>query len=228
MKLRTLGWLLACAGLPSAALAASLAMPVESGGAFNVRVTSLKEAQFRNTVRQQKDFSCGSAAVATLLSAQYGQVVGEQEVFKEMFDHGDPVKIRVQGFSMLDMKRYLDAHGYRADGFITTMDKLAAAGLPAIVLIRDNGYNHFVVLKGVKGERVLLGDPSRGTRAMSRAGFESLWINRLALVAREHREQVSFNQEADWRTAPAGPLELGLNRDVFSSTLLMLRGASDF
>ena len=145
-----------------------------------------------------------------------------------MFEHGDPVKIKTQGFSMLDMKHYLDAHGYRADGFVTTTDQLATAGLPAIVLVRDNGYNHFVVLKGVKGGRVLLGDPSRGTRVVSKTAFETLWANRLALVAREHRDQVSFNQEADWRAAPVAPLELGLNRDGFSSTLMMLKGASDF
>lgn len=223
-----LRWLLLCAALPATAPAATVTMPVESGGAFGVRVHSIKELRFRNTVRQQFDFSCGSAAVATLLSSQYGYMVGEQAVFKEMFEHGDPAKIKAQGFSMLDMKRYLDAHGFHGDGFITTTDKLAAAGLPAIVLVRDNGYNHFVVLKGVKNERVLLGDPSRGTRAVSRAAFETLWINRLALVAREHRDQVAFNRDSDWRAAPAAPLELGLNRDAFAATLMMLKGGTDF
>ena len=226
--MRTLGWLLVCAALPTAAQAATVAVPAEVGGEFNVRVTSLKETRFRNTVRQQHDFSCGSAALATLLTAQYGHAVGEQEVFQEMFEGGDQGKIKAQGFSMLDMKRYLDAHGFHGEGIVTTTDKLAVAGLPAIVLIRDNGYNHFVVLKGVKNGRVLLGDPSRGTRVVSRSAFETLWINRLALVAREHRDQVAFNQDADWRAAPAAPLEMGLNRDVFAATLMMLKGGAEF
>ncbi len=34
------------------------------GTSYPVRMTSLKEARFRNTIRQKYDFSCGSAAVA--------------------------------------------------------------------------------------------------------------------------------------------------------------------
>ena len=47
-------------------------------------------------------------------------------------------------------------------------------GLPAIVLLNDRGYRHFVVVKGLRDGRVLLGDLARGTRAMSRARFEAL------------------------------------------------------
>ena len=38
-----------------------------NGGEYSVRVRSLKEAKFRSTVRQQYDFSCGSAALATAM-----------------------------------------------------------------------------------------------------------------------------------------------------------------
>lgn len=221
-------WLVAwLAATVSGAWGATIVTPVEAGGEFGLRVTSLKEARYRSTVRQQKDNSCGSAALATLLTAHYGQPVGEQEVFGEMFRRGDQAKIRTQGFSMLDMKRYLDTQGYRGEGIVTSADKLAAAAMPAIVLIRDNGYNHFVVLKGMRDGRVLLGDPARGTRAVSRARFETMWSNRLALVAREHRDKAGFNQETDWRTVPPAPLEEGLNRGAFDP-VLMLKGAADF
>ena len=88
----------------------------------------------------------------------------EQAVFEEMYARGDQDKIRKEGFSLLDMKRYLEARGFEANGYEAPLDKLVGAGIPAIVLINDNGYNHFVVIKGMRGERVLIGDPSGGTR----------------------------------------------------------------
>ncbi len=59
-----------------------------SAGNLSVRVTSLKEARFRTTMRQQYDFSCGSAAVATLLTYHYGHPITEQQIFTAMFDLG--------------------------------------------------------------------------------------------------------------------------------------------
>ena len=66
------------------------------------------------------------------------------------------------------MKRYLAAHGFEADGFEQPLDKLDEARVPAIVLINENGYHHFVVVKGVQADRVLIGDPARA-RARCRA-----------------------------------------------------------
>ena len=68
------------------------------GGRYAVKVTSLKEARFKATTRQQYDFSCGSAALATLLTYHYGYPVTEQSVFEEMFVRGDQAKIQREGF----------------------------------------------------------------------------------------------------------------------------------
>src|SRR3546814_1255924 len=78
-------------------------------GSYAIHVTSLKEARFKTTVPQQRDFSCGSAAVATLLTYQYGQPVTEAEVFRYMYDHGDQARIRKEGFSLLDIRGYLQS-----------------------------------------------------------------------------------------------------------------------
>ena len=94
------------------------------GGRYALTVTSLKDARFKTTIRQQYDFSCGSAAVATLLSYHYNYPVTEQSVFQEMFARGDQEKIRREGFSLLDMKTYLNAHQFQADGFELPLEKL--------------------------------------------------------------------------------------------------------
>ncbi len=101
----------------SAARADYINVPADGGKSYNVPVTSLREARYRSTIRQQFDFSCGSAAVATLLTYQYGYPVTEQTVFANMYVNGDQAKIRAEGFSLLDMKRFLESRGFLADGY---------------------------------------------------------------------------------------------------------------
>ncbi|KQZ57830.1 MULTISPECIES: C39 family peptidase [unclassified Lysobacter] len=215
---------LACA---QGAAAATVDLRTPYGGSYGIRLTSLKEARFRTTVPQQYDFSCGSAAAATLLTFQYGHPVGEAEVFLAMYRDGDQAKIRREGFSLLDIRRYLLALGYQADGFELPLDKLFEEGLPAIVLLNDRGYRHFVVVKGLRKGRVLIGDPARGTRAMSRANFERLWDNRVLFVVHNRREVALFNQPRDWRTAPPAPLDMGISREGLQNTVMPRRGPGD-
>jgi len=208
--------------------AGSVELPFQVGGAYSVPVTSLKEARFRATVRQQYDFSCGSAAVSTLLTHHYGVAVSEQAVFEEMYRRGDQEKIRREGFSLLDMKRYLEAQGLQADGFEAPLDKLATAGIPAIVLINENGYNHFVVIKGMRDERVLIGDPAGGTRALATNAFEAMWVNQILFVISNAQDRARFNQPSDWSVALRAPLVDGIQREGLSGIVLPKLGPSDF
>ena len=198
-----------------------------SNGSYTVRLTSLKEARFKTTIRQRYDFSCGSAAVATLLTFQYGQPVSETDVFTRMYANGDQAKIREEGFSLLDMRRYFESLGYEADGFELPLDKLAQEGLPAIVLLNERGYRHFVVVKGLRNGRVLIGDPALGTRALSRQRFEKLWDNRVLFVVHNRRELAHFNTSKDWRVAPTAPVELAIQRDGLQNIVMPRRGPGD-
>ena len=198
-----------------------------NGAPYRMQVVSLKEARFQTTVPQQYDFSCGSAATATLLTYQYGIPVTEAEVFMQMYERGDQAKIKQRGFSLLDMRRYLRSLGFEADGFEQPLDKLVAEGLPAIVLLNDRGYRHFVVVKGFRNERVLLGDPARGTRAMPRSRFEKLWDNRILFVVHNRRDRAQFNMPQDWRTAPPAPLDAGIARDSLYNIVTPRRGPGD-
>ena len=145
-----------------------------------------------------------------------------------MFRRGDQAKIRVEGFSLLDMKRYLEAHGFQADGFQESLDKLAAAHIPAIVLINENGYHHFVVVKGVRDGRVLIGDPAGGTRAVTRAAFETAWVNHILFVITNPQKAAEFNATADWQAAPAFPLAEGISRTGLAGIVMPKLGPSDF
>lgn len=214
--------------LAGAAHAGSVDLPLRIGGAFSVPTVSLKEQRYQATIRQQFDFSCGSAAISTLLTHHYGQPVTEQQVFEMMFASGDQEKIRREGFSLLDMKRYLEANGYQADGFEAPLEKLAEANIPAIVLINENGYNHFVVIKGLKDGRILIGDPAGGTRAMTLPAFMSMWTNQILFVISNRQNEARFNLASDWRVSPRAPIGNAVQRDGLTGIVLPRHGPSDF
>lgn len=218
---------LALLALPKAE-AGSVDLPFQIGGAYSVPATSLKEARFRATVRQQYDYSCGSAALSTLLTHHYSYPLDEQQVFEQMFGRGDRQKIQREGFSLLDMKRFLEAHGFEADGFEAPLNQLASAAIPAIALVNENGYNHFVVVKGVRDGRVLVGDPAGGTRSLAQAEFESIWVNQILFVIGNKRELARFNVSSDWATVPRAPLGGGIGRSGLGGVVLPKLGPSDF
>ena len=225
------GWLLSWSLVLAHATSAwgqGVYLPSLGGGSVAMPVTSIHAARLARTVRQQYDFSCGSAAVATLLTHHYGHAVSEQDVFEAMYARGDQQKIQQEGFSLFDMKLYLQDQGFDADGFEQPLDKLQQARVPAIVLINEHGYNHFVVIKGVKDDRVLIGDPASGTRSMTREAFEASWPNRLLFVIHNRMEQAQFNMASDWRAAPQAPLAVGVGRDGLAASTLTRSGPGDF
>lgn len=199
-------------------------VPGLSGSGFNVQVTSRKEALYETTVHQQYDFSCGSAALATLLTHHYATPVTEQDVFSWMYEKGDQEKIRREGFSLLDMKNYLEARGFHADGYYVALDKLAGAGVPAIVLISIKGYMHFVVVKGVTDKRVLIGDPATGIKVLARDDFEKMW-NGLVFIIRDKTTLAgnNFNRLDEWQVKGQTPMGLALRANELANVTYLLQ-----
>lgn len=179
-------------------------------GDFRVSVMSWWDIPFRSIVRQQHDFSCGSAAVATLLTHHYGRPTAEREAFVTMWRDGDQERIRKTGFSMFEMKTFLDGLGYPTIGVRLSMDQMRKIDRPVIVLIDLKGYKHFVVVKGVRGDRILLGDPTLGLTEYDLADFEAIW-NGIALAVTEPPEGVApaFDLAGDWGPWSQAPLDAG-------------------
>ncbi len=187
--------------------------------AFSMKVVSFKAQRFEAVVPQEYDFSCGSAALATLLQYHYDHPITEQEVLDSMYKVGDQEKIRKQGFSLLDMKQYLASQGFNADGFkLDSLKKISAAGIPGIALINTNGYMHFVVIKGMNEKYVLVGDPSLGIRKVSHEDFSDMW-NNVFFVIRNHvdRANLNFNHEDTWASRRKVLFDTSLSNSALAS-----------
>jgi uncharacterized protein len=162
------------------ALATTLPSPSIAEGRGAVK--SLLEMRQDRVVVQEWDLSCGAAALATLLNYQHGDPVSEREIAKGLIEREqyieNPALVRVRhGFSLLDLKRYVDDRGYRGIGYgqLTLEDLIEQA--PIMVPIRSKGYNHFVVFRGALGNRVLVADPAFGNYTMLAAKFEKVWLD---------------------------------------------------
>lgn len=213
------------------AVAGSVWLPgIGGGGGTVVPVKSIQEKKFETVVRQQYDFSCGSAALATLLTYHYEKPIDEQTAFTYMYEYGDQEKIKQYGFSLLDMKNYLDSHGFQADGFEATLDILADAGIPAITLLNVRGYRHFVVIKGISDGKVLVGDPALGLKAFPRDEFESMWQNGILFIITNKPDvgKSNFNTAKVWNAFPKTPWGTAVALDSLSSLTVEIPRPNEF
>lgn len=151
-------------------------------------VVSIAELRHATVVMQRWDLSCGAAALATLLTHDLGDPVGERAAAEAMLGRTDPLRVRVQGgFSLLDLQEYAEVRGYEASGYGQVSLEALVEMAPAIVPIDSHGYDHFVVFRGVRRGEVVLADPAFGRRTMPVERFSRVWKLRVAFVVTRPR-----------------------------------------
>lgn len=152
------------------------------GAVYTSRVTSMREGRFRHMVRQHTDYSCGAAALATILRYAYHLDVDEDTVIEGMLGVSDPALVKQRGFSLLDIKHYVELLGMRGRGYRVTEERLRTLRVPALVLMNVNGFRHFVVLKQVRHDEAELADPMLGNRSMKLDDFLRSWPSHAVFV----------------------------------------------
>ncbi|ART80283.1 C39 family peptidase [Oceanisphaera avium] len=152
-------------------------------GGAGKKVISLAERKFIGVEQQQTDFSCGAASLATILKYSYNIKTNEKWVMDGMLAMSDPELVAQYGFSMLDMKNYVEMLGMEAKGFKVAAENIHQLTIPAIVLLNLKGFHHFVVLKKVDDEgRVYLADPALGNKVIEMEEFLAGWNNVILAV----------------------------------------------
>lgn len=153
-----------------------------NGALYNGPVESMQESRYRNMVRQHTDYSCGAAALATILRYAYHLNVDETQVIQGMMGVADTELVKQRGFSMLDIKHYVESLGMRGRGYRVDEARLRSLRVPGLVLMDIRGFRHFVVLKQVRDDTVELADPMLGNRQMALADFIKAWPSHAIFV----------------------------------------------
>jgi predicted double-glycine peptidase len=173
--------------------------PLLGGGSYSQSVVMepYSELKYHNIVRQAFDYSCGSAALVTILNYHLGLKITEQQAMEGMLERGEKEKIiERRGFSLLDMKRYAASLGVEGTGYHAELQDLLTLGQPAIVPIDYAGSKHFVVLRGVRGGIVFIADPSAGNIVFPLAQFAELWDKNTLFVLAPPKNQKALAQLA--------------------------------
>ena len=148
-----------------------------------VNVEPLVRQKFRNVVRQAYDYSCGSAALTTLLDFYLGRNFQERQVMEGLLRFGETERIvQRRGFSLLDMKRLVTALGHPSGGFKAEAKDLLELDHPAIVPIEYAGFKHFVVLRTVYEGRAYIADPALGNISFTLDRFLQVWDNNVLFI----------------------------------------------
>lgn len=148
-----------------------------------VEVRPLVEQQFKNIVHQAYDYSCGSAALTTVLNGYLGRQFEERQIMDGLLKYGETDKIvQRRGFSLLDMKRLVTVLGHPSGGYKGTFEDLKKLDHPAIVPIHYAGFKHFVVVKKYKEGRVFVADPALGNISFPEERFKDIWENNVMFI----------------------------------------------
>ena len=155
---------------------------------------TLKELRDQYVVKQQHDYSCGAAALATLMSYYFGEETSEQQML-ELINVGltrdERTRKLLSGFSLLDLQRAARAKGFQSAGFRVTLEQLTQLAAPVIVFVQPLGYRHFAVLRGVDRGRVFLADPARGNLRMSLGRFLGEWHGIIFVLGKPGEEALT-------------------------------------
>ena len=135
------------------------------------------------TIRQSSEYTCGPAALATLLSYYLGEPATELEIAKI----SDTLKAGTT--TLLGLRNAARLKGHEAIGYQMTLpqllEQLDSSQIPVLVHFQQPEL-HYVLVTGHLGEDYLLvADPALGDVVMQEADFLRRWSNKALVVHAE-------------------------------------------
>jgi uncharacterized protein len=174
-------------------------------------VKSIQDLKYEQVVRQTTDYSCGAAALATILTHYFGRQTTEQEILTAVLQDNDEAtvaRIMKQGISLLDLKNFAARLGIECKGYRLKIHELSGLDRPAIVLINAKGYSHFVVVKGIVADKIYLADPVKGNQILRLDEFARTWNGILLAFGKTDLEKIQTNALCAKQILPDDKLRL--------------------
>ncbi|AWI34080.1 C39 family peptidase [Helicobacter apodemus] len=144
---------------------------INSSHTLSIGIKSYKELRDEKIIKQDLDYSCGAASLATILTFYYGRETSEEEILQAM-DKGDNKS------SFEDMAKALAGFGFKAQGFAASFEQLSKLKVPVVVYLKHRKSDHFSVIRGIDEKMVWLADPSLGNRTLSKEQFLAMYDTR--------------------------------------------------
>jgi predicted double-glycine peptidase len=157
----------------------------DRGREFAVRPRHWMGIRRQHIVMQNTDYSCGAAALATVVRYYWGDPVDEAYFLRAILTTLNTAQLQDRidnGLSMTDLRDVAVRRGYAASMGRQELSRLSELKVPVIVRIKTQGHEHFVVLRGLAGDRVFLADPIRGHVRLAIDEFARQWPDRVLLV----------------------------------------------
>jgi predicted double-glycine peptidase len=144
----------------------------------------MQEQRREHVFLQQWDYTCGAAALATILNYQYGEPIQEAPIVEFVLQTGRSYEsILAKGLSLLELKRFAGLLGYKGIGYgKLSVEDMEALNVPAIVPVNLYGFHHFVVFRGLRRDTIFIADPSWGNTSLTRSAFEQAWQGNIGFI----------------------------------------------
>lgn len=144
-----------------------------------------RQLRVEGVVLQERDFSCGAAALSTVLQHQWGGSETETQILTallRMLTREELLDRFQNGLTLTDLRRLAAGFGYQTVIGRLPLEKLRESKIPLIVGITTRGYNHFVVFRGMDDHYVYTADPSGGKLRVPIDVFAKEWQRNAVLV----------------------------------------------
>ena len=139
---------------------------------------SAYELKWENITPQEYDYTCGAAALSTLIYGYFGEYISESKIINQLINNLNEKDIDIvkkQGFNMLHLKYVAEYFGYDAVGVKIDINTLYRLKGPVIIVLQTSNGNHYVVFKNIVKDRVFIADSINGNYIMTTSYLSSVW-----------------------------------------------------
>jgi ABC-type bacteriocin/lantibiotic exporter with double-glycine peptidase domain len=131
---------------------------------------------------------CGAAALAIVME-YYGRIVSLEEL-------RIACGVSRNGSKASNILRAAREYGFKAQGYKRSLRKVLEGPYPAIIFWN---FNHFVVLEGLRGQKVFLNDPAVGPRTVTMDEFDESFTGVILTIEPDISFQAGGKKPSLWQ-----------------------------